>query len=58
MSTDGSDIGDPELIRGMKIELSVQGIIRECHELCVSGLGDAGFRYGHAFKRCSNIIAK
>ena len=24
---------------------------RECHELCVSGLAHAGFRYGHALKR-------
>src|SRR6056297_386599 len=31
--------------------------IRECHELCVSGLAHAGFRYGHALKRLSNMIA-
>ena len=31
---------------------------RECHELCVSGLAHAGFRYGHALKRSSNIMAK
>ena len=31
--------------------------IRECHELCVSGLAHAGFRYGHALKRSSNMIA-
>ena len=30
----------------------------ECHELCVSGLAHAGFRYGHALKRSSNMIAK
>ena len=30
----------------------------ECHELCVSGLAHAGFRYGHALKRSSNIMAK
>jgi len=30
---------------------------RECHELCVSGPAHAGFRYGHALKRSSNIIA-
>ena len=30
----------------------------ECHELCVSGLVHAGFRYGHALKRSSNIMAK
>ena len=30
---------------------------RECHELCVSGLAHAGFRYGHALKRSSNMIA-
>ncbi len=29
----------------------------ECHELCVSGLAHAGFRYGHALKRSSNMIA-
>ena len=29
----------------------------ECHELCVSGLAHAGFRYGHALKRSSNTIA-
>lgn len=31
---------------------------RECHELCVSGLAHAGFRYSHALKRSSNIMAK
>jgi len=30
---------------------------RECPELCVSGLAHAGFRYGHALKRSSNMIA-
>lgn len=30
---------------------------RECHELCVSGLAHAGFRYGQALKRSSNMIA-
>ncbi|SDP34755.1 hypothetical protein SAMN04488512_1142 [Sulfitobacter litoralis] len=30
----------------------------ECHELCVSGLAHAGFRYSHALKRSSNIMAK
>ena len=29
----------------------------ECHELCVSGLAHAGFRYGHALKRSPNMIA-
>jgi hypothetical protein len=29
----------------------------ECPELCVSGLAHAGFRYGHALKRYSNMIA-
>ena len=29
----------------------------ECHELCVSGPVHAGFRYGHALKRSSNMIA-
>ncbi|WP_411975648.1 hypothetical protein [Sulfitobacter faviae] len=32
--------------------------IGECHELCVSGLAHAGFRYSHALKRSSNIMAK
>ena len=31
--------------------------IGECHKLCVSGLAHAGFRYGHALKRSSNMIA-
>jgi len=31
--------------------------LRECPELCVSGLAHAGFRYGHALKRSSNMIA-
>ena len=31
---------------------------RECHELCVSGLAHAGFRYNYALKRSSNMIAK
>ncbi len=30
---------------------------RECHELCVSEVAHAGFRYGHALKRSSNMIA-
>tara|TARA_R110002126_G_scaffold213048_4_gene359596 strand:+ start:18794 stop:19126 length:333 start_codon:yes stop_codon:yes gene_type:complete len=30
---------------------------RECHELCVSGLAHAGFRYGYALMRSSNIMA-
>ena len=30
----------------------------ECHELCVSVMAHAGFRFGHALKRSSNIIAK
>lgn len=30
----------------------------ECHKLCVSGSAHAVFRYGHALKRSSNIIAK
>lgn len=29
----------------------------ECHELCVLCLAHAGFRYGHALKRSSNMIA-
>ncbi|MBS1303260.1 hypothetical protein, partial [Loktanella sp. SALINAS62] len=28
----------------------------ECHELCVSGLAHAGFRYSYALKRSSNMI--
>ena len=30
---------------------------RECPELCVSGAAHAGFRYVHALKRSSNMIA-
>ncbi len=30
---------------------------RECHELCVSDPAHAGFRYDHALKRSSNMIA-
>ena len=30
---------------------------RECHELCVSIPVHAGFSYGHALKRSSNMIA-
>ncbi len=30
---------------------------RECHELCVSGPAHAVFRYGHALKRSSNMLA-
>lgn len=30
---------------------------RECHELCVSWSAHAGFRYDHAVKRSSNIMA-
>ena len=33
------------------------GNLRECHEVCVSGLAHAGFRYAHALKRSSNRIA-
>ena len=29
----------------------------ECPELCVSGAAHAGFRYVHALKRSSNMIA-
>uniref|UniRef100_UPI0035B660DC ribbon-helix-helix domain-containing protein n=1 Tax=Yunchengibacter salinarum TaxID=3133399 RepID=UPI0035B660DC len=34
-----------------------QGVLWECHELCVSGLAHAGFKHGHALKRSSNMIA-
>ena len=34
-----------------------RGHFRECHELCVSGPAHADFRYGHALKRSSNMIA-
>ena len=30
--------------------MQVTEIRRECHELCVSGLAHAGFRYSHALK--------
>ncbi|MBS1301354.1 efflux transporter outer membrane subunit, partial [Loktanella sp. SALINAS62] len=33
-----------------------RGWARECHELCVSGLAHAGFRYSYALKRSSNMI--
>ncbi len=31
--------------------------LRECHELCVSALSHAVFRYGHALKRSSHMIS-
>src|SRR6056297_2344368 len=34
-----------------------QQIMGECHELCVSGPVHAGFKYSHALKRSSNMIA-
>src|SRR6056297_1401788 len=52
--------GDAELIQrapGRKMRSFDQADDRECHELCVSGLAHAGFRYGHALKRLSNMIA-
>ncbi|WP_411976636.1 GNVR domain-containing protein [Sulfitobacter faviae] len=40
-------------------EMPLKGAnVGECHELCVSGLAHAGFRYSHALKRSSNIMAK
>ena len=33
------------------------GLPRECPELCVSGPAHVGFRYVHALKRSSNMIA-
>ena len=41
---------------GTRVPILVEA--RECHELCVSGLAHAGFRYSHALKRSSNIMAK
>jgi transposase len=38
-------------------ELADQHGIGECSELCVSGSAHAGFSYGHALKRSSNMIA-
>ena len=35
----------------------IRGPAWECHEVCVSGPAHAVFRYGHALKRSSNIIA-
>lgn len=39
--------------RKMRFDL----ICGECPELCVSGAAHAGFRYVHALKRSSNMIA-
>ena len=51
---------DEEVESGVRLGfcLSLPDVVqRECHELCVSGLAHAGFRYGHALKRSSNMIA-
>jgi len=48
------------MVRGPALETGILGRDnrkRECHELCVSGPAHAGFRYGHALKRSSNMIA-
>ena len=45
-------------VAGLMMSLALSGSARECHELCVSGLAHAGFRYSHALKRSSNIMAK
>ncbi len=37
--------------------MHVRRSLGECHELCVSGPTHAGFRYCHALKRSSNMIA-
>lgn len=48
-------IGD--LARLASTDAALQASPRECHEVCVSGLAHAGFRYCHALKRSSNMIA-
>ena len=45
-------------LSGHRVARELDRIIGECHELCVSGLAHAGFRYSHALKRSSNIMAK
>ena len=46
-----------ELLKGCERPEDLLGDAGECHELCVSGPAHAGFRYGHALKRSSNMIA-
>ena len=38
-------------------QCAAENVDRECHNLCVSVPVHAGFRFGHALKRCSNMIA-
>ena len=67
-SVQASAVGRPVEVRAYadRIELRQDGRVvgeharafgRECHELCVSGPAHADFRYGHALKRSSNMIA-
>jgi len=49
-------VADNTLDRQFEV-VAPDAIRREFHELCVSGLAHAGFRYGHALKRWSNMIA-
>ena len=51
----GIDRGAVELVIQVGAPKNVKR--RECPELCVSGVAHAGFRYGHALKRVSNMIA-
>lgn len=40
------------------MSMALMLLLRECHELCVSGPAHAGFRYGHALKRSSNMTGR
>jgi putative transposase len=53
------DVEDPDKVWVTDITYirTLEGFAWECHELCVSGLAHAGFRYGHALKRSSNMVA-
>ena len=60
-----SEAGIEALRRGESAQVALPMIsettfevpVWECHELCVSGPVHAGFRYFHALKRSSNMIA-
>ena len=51
----GIDWGNVDLVIQVGAPKNVKR--RECPELCVSGVAHAGFRYCHALKRVSNMIA-
>ena len=49
---------DSNRLRDRLADIGAKAVIRrECHEVCVSGLAHAGFRYGHALNRSLNMIA-